>query len=98
VKPLDAQTLLAAARHPRLVVTLKENMLAGGFGSSVLELFAEEGVETPVQTIGIPDAFLQHGSRDELLAQLDIDAEKIAQTVMGMLSPNFSRRRAARGH
>ena len=98
VKPLDAQTLLAAARHPRLVVTLEENMLAGGFGSSVLELFAEEGVETPVKTIGIPDAFLQHGSRDELLAQLDIDAEKIAQTAMGMLSPNFSRQRAARGH
>ena len=69
-------------RH-RLVVTLEENSIAGGFGAAVLEWAALSGaVGAPqVKLCGIPDKFQEHASRDELLAALKLDAVGIAETV-----------------
>jgi 1-deoxy-D-xylulose-5-phosphate synthase len=80
VKPLDQRLASVAASH-RLVVTVEDNVLAGGFGAAVAEVLADEEVHTPLLRLGIPDQFLQHGKRDVLLAELGLDAVGIAERV-----------------
>jgi 1-deoxy-D-xylulose-5-phosphate synthase len=80
VKPLDSRLGSVAAAH-RLVATAEENVLAGGFGAAVAEVLADEGVETPLVRLGIPDQFLPHGKRETLLAELGLDAPGIADRV-----------------
>jgi 1-deoxy-D-xylulose-5-phosphate synthase len=81
LKPLDAETIVAAIREQPWVVTVEEAALAGGFGSAVLEAAADAGVDSSrVQRLGVPDRFIEHGERDELLADLGLDAAGIAAT------------------
>jgi 1-deoxy-D-xylulose-5-phosphate synthase len=87
-KPLDRQLLLDAARGRRLLVTLEESIVVGGFGSGVLELIEEaRGVdaayrETAVRMIGIPgDRFVDHGSVDDLRRVLRLDVDGIVEQV-----------------
>jgi 1-deoxy-D-xylulose-5-phosphate synthase len=63
VKPLDPRLGAVAGAH-RLVVTVEDNVLAGGFGSAVAEVLADEEVATPLLRLGIPDQFLPHGKRE----------------------------------
>jgi 1-deoxy-D-xylulose-5-phosphate synthase len=80
LKPLDGETILRAIRETGFVVTVEEGALMGGFGSAVLE--AAAGVDTSrVRRLGIPDRFIEHGERGELLADLGLDAAGIAATV-----------------
>ena len=75
VKPLDAATILGAVGESPLVVTVEEGALMGGFGSAVLEAAADAGLNTAhVRRIGIPDRFIEHASRNQLLAELGLDA------------------------
>jgi 1-deoxy-D-xylulose-5-phosphate synthase len=67
VKPLDRQLLLEQAATAKLIVTLEDHVIAGGFGSAVLEALQEAGSELPVERIGWPDAFVEHGSTVEIL-------------------------------
>jgi 1-deoxy-D-xylulose-5-phosphate synthase len=79
VKPLDAETLLAAVRDQPWIVTVEEAALAGGFGSAVLEAAADAGLDASrVRRLGIPDRYIEHGERDELLADLGLDVAGIA--------------------
>ena len=79
VKPLDTQTILQAMRECSFVVTVEEGALMGGFGSAVLEAACDGGLDTAkVRRLGVPDRFIEHGSRDELLADLGLDAQGIA--------------------
>jgi 1-deoxy-D-xylulose-5-phosphate synthase len=80
VKPLDSRLGSFAAAH-RLVVTVEDNVLAGGFGAAVAEVLADEKVKTPLVRLGIPDQFLPHGKRGALLAELGLDAAGIADRV-----------------
>jgi len=80
VKPLDPRLGSVAASH-RLVVTVEDNVLAGGFGAAVAEVLADEEVHTPLLRLGLPDQFLQHGKRDTLLAELGLDAVGVAERV-----------------
>jgi 1-deoxy-D-xylulose-5-phosphate synthase len=80
VKPLDPRLGAVAGAH-RLVVTVEDNVLAGGFGSAVAEVLADEEVHTPLLRLGIPDQFLPHGKREVLLAELGLDAVGIAERV-----------------
>lgn len=81
VKPLDTETILQALQESPFVVTIEEGQLAGGFGSAVLELAVDSGVETRhLRRLGIPDQFVEHGERAELLADLGIDSEGIVRT------------------
>lgn len=89
VKPLDADTLLDVARRVRLVVTLEENALAGGFGSAVQELFNAEGVRVPMHPLGIPDLFVGQGPRSVLLSRLGLGPGHIAATVANLLRPSL---------
>jgi 1-deoxy-D-xylulose-5-phosphate synthase len=80
VKPLDPRLGAVAGGH-RLVATVEDNVLAGGFGSAVAEVLADEEVATPLLRLGIPDQFLPHGKREVLLADLGLDAVGIAERV-----------------
>ncbi|HLA12312.1 MAG TPA: 1-deoxy-D-xylulose-5-phosphate synthase [Pyrinomonadaceae bacterium] len=79
VKPLDAQLLLALARTKRLIVTIEEAYLAGGFGSAVLELLEENGLQDKVRLVrmGIPDRLVTHGDPKLLLAKYGLDVDGI---------------------
>lgn len=81
VKPLDHDAVVAAART-KLVVTVEEGVLAGGVGQAVLGVLAQQGILAPVLTLGVPDQFVPHGTREELLHELGLDAQGIAAAVM----------------
>jgi len=81
VKPLDRDAVLRAAAASRALVTLEENVVAGGAGSAVAEVLAEAGIQVPLLQIGIPDRFIEHGSRDECLAMAGLDAASIRRRV-----------------
>jgi 1-deoxy-D-xylulose-5-phosphate synthase len=79
VKPLDASLILALARTRRLIVTVEEAYLAGGFGSAIIELLEENGLQDKVRVVrmGIPDRFVTHGDPRLLLAKYGLDADGI---------------------
>ena len=83
VKPLDGATLLGAAREERRIVTVEENVLAGGFGSAVLELLAERGGSgVRVIRLGLPDSFVEHGSPEELHELCGLTPSGICDSVL----------------
>jgi 1-deoxy-D-xylulose-5-phosphate synthase len=79
VKPLDAGLLLALARTKRLIVTVEEAYLAGGFGSAVMELLEENGLQDKVRVVsmGVPDRWVTHGDAKLLLAKYGLDSDGI---------------------
>lgn len=82
VKPLDEELILRMARKTGRVVTVEEHVLAGGFGSAVLECL-EQGLLTGVKThrIGLPDCFVEHGPQGVLRAKYGLDADGIYVSV-----------------
>jgi 1-deoxy-D-xylulose-5-phosphate synthase len=90
IKPLDMQMLTKVFDECRFVVTVEEGALMGGFGSAVLETACEQGWDTRImRTLGIPDRFIEHGDRNELLADAGIDPAGIAKTCRA-LSEKYS--------
>jgi 1-deoxy-D-xylulose-5-phosphate synthase len=87
VKPLDAELILPLGRRIGRVMTVEENVLAGGFGSAVLELFEEHG-EHPhhFRRLGIRDTFVEHGSQDELRKTHGLSADAIVAETLRMFS------------
>ena len=82
VKPLDEALLCKIAEHARYIVTLEENSLMGGFGSAVLEALNSLGIDGPkILRLGLPDRFIEQGSREELLEGLGLDPAGIAGKV-----------------
>jgi 1-deoxy-D-xylulose-5-phosphate synthase len=89
VKPLDAR-LLAGAAAAGLLVTAEEGVLAGGFGSAVLEHLAEHGPEgVRVERAGIPDEFVEHGPQEVLRSRYGLDADGIARRARRMLEARY---------
>jgi 1-deoxy-D-xylulose-5-phosphate synthase len=81
IKPLDTDTLLRALETAAFVITVEEGCLSGGFASALLEAAADAGVSAAhVRRLGVPDRFIEHGERGELLSDLGLTADKIAQT------------------
>ena len=85
VKPLDRDAVLHAADEHELLVTLEENVIAGGAGSAVNELLNAEGVQVEVLNLGLPDAFVEHGTPAELLRDCGLDAEGIERAIRARL-------------
>jgi 1-deoxy-D-xylulose-5-phosphate synthase len=86
IKPLDLNLLANVFKSSKFVVSLEEGALAGGYGSAVLEAACEHGWDTRIfRTIGIPDRFIEHGDRNELLASVGLDAPSIASTCRKLL-------------
>jgi len=98
VKPLDAQLLLALAQTKRLIVTVEEAYLAGGFGSAVLELLEENGLQDKVRVVrmGIPDRLVTHGDPKLLLAKYGLDADGIYTRVKESIDVLDDRRTKAK--
>jgi 1-deoxy-D-xylulose-5-phosphate synthase len=87
VKPLDKQTRLRAVDQLPLVVTVEEGTLEGGFGSALLEAANSAGLDTRhIIRLGLPDRFVEHGERGELLPDLGLDPAGICNTVRNALS------------
>jgi 1-deoxy-D-xylulose-5-phosphate synthase len=80
-KPLDYSMLDEIALRHQKIITLEENTLPGGFGSGVLEYFAEKGYKNDILRIGLPDYFVDHGTQEELHHILGIDPEGIVSKV-----------------
>ena len=83
--PLDATMFTGLAQSTGRIVTVEENVTAGGFGSAVSEMFAAAGVTVPTLHLGVPNEFVLHGKRDELLAQVGLDAKGIAERVLAFV-------------
>jgi 1-deoxy-D-xylulose-5-phosphate synthase len=82
VKPLDSTLVVSLAREIGKVVTIEENVLAGGFGSAVIELLQEKGISyAEVLRMGIPDQFLDHGPQGILRKRWGLDVEGIVERV-----------------
>ncbi|MEW6348227.1 MAG: 1-deoxy-D-xylulose-5-phosphate synthase [Thermodesulfobacteriota bacterium] len=79
IKPLDRELIREKVSTVSAIMTVEEGTLPGGFGSAVLELLAEEGLSyVPLTRLGIPDTFVEHGTREELLEDLGLVPEAIA--------------------
>jgi 1-deoxy-D-xylulose-5-phosphate synthase len=92
VKPVDPALAGAAARY-RLVVTVEDNGLAGGFGDAVCRLLREASVSTPVQTYGLPQKFLAHAKRDEILEDTGLVPQHLARRIteaVAQLTPELA--------
>jgi 1-deoxy-D-xylulose-5-phosphate synthase len=81
VKPLDEELVVALAARHRALVTIEENAAQGGAGSAVGELLAAEGLGVPLLQVGIPDRFIEHGSREGCLASAGLDAAGLRASV-----------------
>ncbi len=81
VKPLDEDLLIALAARHRAFVSIEENAIRGGAGSAIGELLASESLQIPLLQVGIPDRFIEHGSRDGCLAAAGLDGAGLAASI-----------------
>lgn len=82
LRPLDTEVIFKALNETDFVITVEENTLCGGFGSVVLEQANEAGIPTThLKRLGLPDQFIEHGERSELLADLGLDVAGLMHTV-----------------
>jgi 1-deoxy-D-xylulose-5-phosphate synthase len=81
VKPLDEKLVLTMAARHLAIITIEENAIIGGAGAGVGELLADHGVQIPLLHLGIPDRFIDHGSRDTCLAAAGLDLAGLSASV-----------------
>lgn len=81
VKPLDEDMVVHMASEHERLVTLEENVVAGGAGSAVTECLAARGILIPVRHIGLPDRFIEHGERGQMLADAGLDVEGVLRSL-----------------
>ncbi|MFT5176799.1 MAG: 1-deoxy-D-xylulose-5-phosphate synthase, partial [Gammaproteobacteria bacterium] len=93
VKPLDDDMVRMMAAEHQLLVTVDENAIGGGAGSAVNESLAQQGIEAAVLNLGLPDRFIEHGEREQMLHAAGLDADGILAQVKARLelrpSPNL---------
>jgi 1-deoxy-D-xylulose-5-phosphate synthase len=85
VKPLDEPLLLELADTQEAIVTIEENVIDGGFGAAVLELFAAQGKSIPVRTLGVPDRFFEQASQARLREMAGLSPQQIYAVATGLL-------------
>jgi 1-deoxy-D-xylulose-5-phosphate synthase len=81
VKPLDSACVLDIARRHKAIVTIEDNAVAGGAGDAVLQCLQQHSVTIPSLALGIPDRFIEHGSREENLADAGLDLASLRSAV-----------------
>ena len=97
VKPVDRALPAAAAKY-RLVVTVEDNGRAGGFGDAVARLLRDSDVGTPVKTYGLPQEFLAHGKREEILDETGLVPQHLARQIteaVARLTPELAQQTQA---
>jgi 1-deoxy-D-xylulose-5-phosphate synthase len=85
VKPLDEKLLGELSKSHTHFVTVEDNVVLGGAGSAVNEFFAREKIGTNIKNLGLPDRFLEHGSREEILAEAGLDENGILKEIQKFL-------------
>jgi 1-deoxy-D-xylulose-5-phosphate synthase len=90
-KPLDSRAILAAADTHKLLVTLEENTIQGGAGSGVTQLLSQHNRHTPVLNLGLPDAYIEHASREQQLAEIRLDSVGIHAAIKTYFNALFGR-------
>jgi 1-deoxy-D-xylulose-5-phosphate synthase len=85
VKPLDEECLHGVFRHFKNVVVVEDGVLAGGFGSAVIEFMSDNGYQANVKRLGVPDSFIDHGTQTELYKLCGFDAESIYRTIKALI-------------
>lgn len=81
VKPLDEKLLKEVAKTHKYFITVEDNTIVGGAGSAVNEFVLNQGLDVKVKNLGLPDKFLQHGTREEILAEVGLDEEGILNSI-----------------
>jgi len=81
IKPIDEDMILAMAKTHDVLVTIEENVLAGGAGSAVNEFLQAQRILMPVLNIALPDAYVEQGTREELLTECGLDAQGIIANI-----------------
>jgi len=90
VKPLDTTLINNLADRVKRIVTVEENVLAGGFGNGVARTLAESGrCDVSLKSIGIKDEFVEHGTQAILRSKYGLDAKGIAHQVIGLLQESI---------
>ncbi|MUV07316.1 1-deoxy-D-xylulose-5-phosphate synthase [Planococcaceae bacterium Storch 2/2-2] len=88
IKPMDEQMLAAIRDDGKIVITLEEGVVAGGFGSGVQEWYIDRAETSsdvpPMKSLGIPDEYIEHGSVDQLLEEIGLTAQHVAQVAIDM--------------
>ena len=84
IKPLDKEAIVRLTQEKRLLVTMEENVLAGGFGTAIFESLSDEGILVPVLRLGIPDAFIEQGKPQELLEICNLLPEQMARKILAV--------------
>lgn len=87
-KPVDKNSLLRYARRCKLLCTLEDHVVSGGFGSAVLEALHDEPDTCPVELIGWPDTFIEHGTADLLHHKYGLTPEAVADRIQQRLHPS----------
>jgi 1-deoxy-D-xylulose-5-phosphate synthase len=82
IKPLDAEVIERFSKDASVICTFEDHVLSNGFGASIIELLHEAGINTPVERIGWPDDFVEHGKPDILRAKHGITAENAVTKVL----------------
>ena len=77
VAPLDKEVLHSIFKNFRYIITVEDGVLKGGFGSAVIEFMSDNGYNSGVRRLGIPDYFVEHGTQEELYSECGYDAEGI---------------------
>jgi 1-deoxy-D-xylulose-5-phosphate synthase len=85
VKPLDEELVLEMAKSHECLVTVEENALGGGAGSAVNEFLVAQGHMPPMLNLGLPDRFVEQGSREECLSACGLDVPGIAASIEAFL-------------
>jgi 1-deoxy-D-xylulose-5-phosphate synthase len=86
VKPVDRELAFRLATTHDLVVTIEENVVAGGAGAAVAEALAADGISVPLLHLGLPDAFVEHGDPQLLLADCGLDSQGIVRAIRERMS------------
>lgn len=89
IKPLDERLILESAAKTRVVATIEDNAVRGGFGSGVLELLNKNGFRIKTEIFGFPDMPIPHGTRDELFKKFGLDEASIAKEILKMLRKRY---------
>ena len=87
IKPLDAKLVLELARSHAAIVTVEDNAIMGGAGAGIGELLAAHGITLPLLHLGLADSYLEHASREELLAESGLDAAGIEASIRTRFAP-----------
>jgi 1-deoxy-D-xylulose-5-phosphate synthase len=90
VKPIDKKLLTEVFKNFKIIVTIEDGVIQGGFGSAVLEFMVENNFSATVKLLGIPDKFIEHGSPEDLYRECGIDVKGITNSVIELIEKTES--------